>query len=74
MSTTIPVAMKFYCILSGSFIPKGPSMPAVKSRTTAPAAISPATEGTKEMLPGTDRRLSQFLALPAGQIHSLPQP
>lgn len=46
----------------------------IKSLITSPAIMSPTTDGTKEILPGTDRRASQFRALPGGQIHSLPQP
>ena len=44
--------------------------PARRSLTTAEAAISPATEGTKEMVPGISFRVEHFrMLLPLGQMH-----
>lgn len=41
---------------------------AVRSFTTSPAMISPTTEGTKALLPGTCRRWVHFRSVPGGQM------
>ena len=45
----------------------------IRSFTTSPARISPTTEGTKALLPGTCRRWVHFRAVPGGQMQCVRQ-
>ena len=45
----------------------------IKSLITSPAIISPATDGTNEILPGICRRIKQVRAAPFGQTQWLAQ-
>ena len=58
----------FFCSLS--YVS---SCRAIRSFTTSPARMSPATEGTKATLPGTCRRTVHLRSVPGGQMQWLLQ-
>lgn len=69
---TILKCTAFFCISSmraACFVHCYPySISPIRSFTTSPAMISPTTDGTKALLPGTCRRWVHLRAVPGGQM------